>query len=368
MPPAKREPKDFGPHQLADRIGVPHGLVDQARDLGVFPRPDTASGRWSAELAGDIAGRWPEIAAAADDRRALGAARCAGILSGLTGLDIDADDVWELADRGLLAASREYQGIPLYRVRDVEALAGEAAKVTVLAAIAGERQAWLDASLDAHAAAEQAGWKLGEFTRAAASRGVSPGRYRRYARADVDALAADEDLDDEVRGLRLIGAAKAAGLLELRHTDWQYCVAAGWIRAAGDYDMKVESGRWVSVPLYRMRDVEAIRDLPGIDWEAVRGVRPGRPSLLREYASLPVPRGALVRGLAADLSAEHHVEVTAAYDSRRDRWELAWVPNSMGYPETLQVRERIWKDRDLRPYFRDIMTRVIRPGRESEAR
>ena len=60
--------RDYGPVQLADYLRACwpdlRGSVDRARHFDLLPEPDRARGRWSAALAEEIRGRWPEIAAA----------------------------------------------------------------------------------------------------------------------------------------------------------------------------------------------------------------------------------------------------------------------------------------------------------------
>jgi hypothetical protein len=58
--------RDYGPRQLADYLGAFYGQVDRARDFGLLPEPDRGGRRWSAAAAGEIRGRWPEIAAAVE--------------------------------------------------------------------------------------------------------------------------------------------------------------------------------------------------------------------------------------------------------------------------------------------------------------
>lgn len=58
--------KDFGPHQLADYLGTWHSAVERARGFGLIPEPDMPRGRWSAAVADELLGRWPEISAATE--------------------------------------------------------------------------------------------------------------------------------------------------------------------------------------------------------------------------------------------------------------------------------------------------------------
>jgi hypothetical protein len=67
--PSQRARRDYGPVQLADYLRTcwpdVRGSVDRARHFGLLPEPDRARERWSAALAEEIRGQWPEIAAAA---------------------------------------------------------------------------------------------------------------------------------------------------------------------------------------------------------------------------------------------------------------------------------------------------------------
>lgn len=61
--------RDYGPVQLANYLRACwpdiYGSVDNARYFGLLPEPDRARGRWSAALAEQIRGGWPETAAVA---------------------------------------------------------------------------------------------------------------------------------------------------------------------------------------------------------------------------------------------------------------------------------------------------------------
>jgi hypothetical protein len=331
--PAGPRPPAFGPHQMADHLGVSRGQVARARELGLLPEPDTGGTRWSAAAVSEVRGRWAAIEAAVEAARELGAARCAGLLGARTGLEVEAADVEVLAERGLVQASGSYRGWPLYRVTGIEALAGDPGQVTVLAGVVAERQAWLAGSLEGSQAAERLGWPAQEFRRVVEERGILAGGFGRYAVADIEALAADEDLAEQVRGNRLLGPDQAAEHLEIRRTDFDYCVAGGWITPVGYTESHVSRRRAVSVPLYRAAGVEALLTIPGVDWEAVRAARPGEPSPLREHARLPASRAALVRGFAAGLAGRYGMPVTARYDGDRGQWELAWVPGASGHPD-----------------------------------
>lgn len=345
--------KNFGSHQIAGHLGAPGWQVDRARDLGLLPEPDAGGNRWSAAAVAGIGDRWPQILAAVEAARELGAVRCAELLAGRAGLAVDAADVEELAARGLVQVSGYFKDRPLYRVAEIEALAASPGRAGVLAGIVADRQAWLAASLNRHQAAARLGWPTRELEQAVGRRGVRPGRFGRYPAADIDALAADKELAEEIRKNRLLGPGQAAGHLKIRRTDFDYCVAADWIAPAGYADSHVSHRRTVSVPLYRTGDVEAVLEIPGVDWEAVRAARPGQRSPLREFARLLAGRAALVRGFAAALAERYGLlptEVAARYDDRRDRWELTWIPDASGQPDKKTVRAALRADRALAPH------------------
>jgi hypothetical protein len=65
----------------------------------------------------------------------LGAARCAVLLSRMTGLTVSQANVEAMADRGALRPSRTSQHRPVYRVADIQALAGDPFARALLAEI-----------------------------------------------------------------------------------------------------------------------------------------------------------------------------------------------------------------------------------------
>jgi hypothetical protein len=62
----------------------------------------------------------------------------------------------------------------------------------------------LAASLDPWDAARELGWRKREFDSVVAERSVTAGRFGRDARADVAALAADEELAERVDAERIL--------------------------------------------------------------------------------------------------------------------------------------------------------------------
>ncbi|MBA8929418.1 hypothetical protein BC739_006636 [Kutzneria viridogrisea] len=307
-----------------------------------------------------MARRAEEIRAAIGPEHPVGANRAAERLAERLGLEVEGADVRLLAEQGLLHAVGDYKGFNLYDCRDVDEIDPALVEQCVV-----ERLAWAEASMYTRDAAKQLGWTLEEFLRVAGERSLRQGRFGRFLRDDVELLHDDEELDEAVRGARLLGSDEAAHLIELQRRDFDYCVAAGWVSPADEVDRKVGRRRWVVVPLYRASDVLAVLEIPGVAWDEVRSVPPGQPSRLREFASLPLARATLVRGFAADLGERHGITVTADYDDRRDRWELEWAPNAERAPSREDVRAALLADPDLKPHSPRIALRVSTSDKES---
>jgi hypothetical protein len=280
----------------------------------------------------------------------IGANKAAVRLAERTGLGVDRHDVEALAERELLRVVGWYKEWPLYDPRQLDAL-----DVDLLAPVVADRVAWLAASLRRPAAAEQLGWRLDALDEVVREGGIEPGRFGRLARVDVEALAADEELDERLRAARLLGPDQSAERLEVRRTDFDYCVAAGWIEPQTYVSSRVGRQRWVDVPLFRAGDVDRLLQLPGVDWEAVRAVRPGEPSPLRQHARLPVTRAQVVRGFCRELAARHGVEVWALYRGDLDHWEIDWERNQDGEPGREEVERAIFKSQAATRYRRDLV-------------
>ncbi|MFP5373177.1 MAG: hypothetical protein ACLGI3_20880, partial [Actinomycetes bacterium] len=263
-----------------------------------------------------------------------GAPRCAHRLAERTGLPVAAEDVALLAEQGLVASVDEYKGVPLYRLGDLMALATG----PELAAAVTERQAWMAASLDAFDSARRLGWFTEDLPAAAAAAGVTAGRLGRYAIADLDRLAADPGF----RAAQLLGPNPAAEYLELRRTDFDYVIAAGWVSAARYRKMPVGRSSTVTVPLYRAADLDEVLQIPGVDWQRVREVAKGRPSRLREFVSRPPSRARIVHRLARDLGTRFRTQVYAWFNGFE--WELDWEVDALGGPTEKQITAAIAED------------------------
>jgi len=313
----KPVPADYGPIQVLEHTGLARWQWEAARVDGLIPAPDVAGGRWSAAIADDVAARRDEIVAAIDPAPPLGGHRAADRLAQRAGLDVDRADVEALVEAGHLEVYDYFKEWPIYRCRDLDAVDAE-----LLAPIVGERETWNEASVRAWDAPAYLGWRREEFDRVRADRGVKPGRFNRYAKADLDALAGDDDLAERLRCDRLLMSHQAAQHLEIRPTDFKYLVAADLAVPQTHVSVDITRYRSVSVPLYRTGDLEELREHPDIDWEAVRAVKPGEPSPLRHLARRPVNRAAAVRRWVAEYGDQHGIEVWAWWHPGAGQWEV----------------------------------------------
>ncbi|MFI2373211.1 hypothetical protein [Streptomyces sp. NPDC018833] len=194
QPPAETKPKStrerraegFGPIQLGRYLGLKNWQVKRARERGLIPEPDTEHHRWSEELAKTLPDKVEEILAVVGDHPGLGSEKAAEHLAQRTGLDIDRSDVQLLAERGYLRPVGDFRGWPLYATEGLDVLAH-----SVVAGVVQERQAWLESSVTSEEAAELLSWSVGRFEVTAERRGLSPGRFGRFAREDISRLTED---------------------------------------------------------------------------------------------------------------------------------------------------------------------------------
>ncbi|MET9067778.1 3'-5' exonuclease [Streptosporangium sandarakinum] len=342
-------PDDLDAEQLREALAMDWGEWRRALEAGVVPAPDRGE-FWTRALADELIGRAEQLREATPPQP-LGARRSAEVLAELTGLPVAADDIEDLAERGLTSVVGDYKGWELYDVAALHALAADAKHLAVLADLVGARTAWLADSLQPREAAAFLGWREADLIRVTGERGITPGRFGRYSRADLAALARDEDLMDSVRGEQLLGPEQAAVHLEMRRTDLDYIVAAGWVRPAAYVTREVGVRKTVEVPLYRVADLEAVvTDVPGVDWEAVRAARPGEVSPLREHTRLPATRAAAVRAFCAQLGDTYSVEVWPRWWNAGDTWTIDWELNEDGHPTKAEVAAALAAHHGAGPY------------------
>jgi hypothetical protein len=111
--------------------------------------------------------------------------------------------------------------------------------------------------------------------------------------------------------------------MEIRRHDFDYIVAAGWVQPVRHVVLQVGVRKTVNVSLYRTGDLDdALRDVPGVDWEEVRAVRPGEVSPLREHTQLPATRAGIIRAFCKEIGSDWGVEVWPSFRDALDRWEI----------------------------------------------
>lgn len=146
---------------------------------------------------------------------------------------------------------------------------------------------------------------------------------------------------------------QAAAHLRIRETDFKYLVAAELAVPRAHTVVDITRHRSVTVPLYRVGDLDELRAHPGIDWAAVRAVGPGRQSPLRALARRPIDRAAAIRRWVAEFGDAHGIEVWAWWHPGAGRWEVDFerVP---GGPSLAAVRAAIAEHPHLRHHRDDI--------------
>jgi hypothetical protein len=344
QPKPKPRPADFGPVQVLGHTRLAGWQWDAATAAGLIPPPDVDGHRWSAAVADAVAARYEEIIAAVGTDAPIGGHRAAARLAGRTGLGVEKPDVEALADAGLLTVAGWYKDWPLWDCRALDAVDADA-----VGAVVAERQAWIAGSISTWDAPAYLGWRRDEFTRVARQRGLTPGRLDRYARADLDVFAGDEDLAEQVRLDWLLMTHQAAQHLEIRQTDFLYLLAADLVTPKTHTSVQVSRYRWVDVPLYRTGDLETLRDHPDIGWEAVRAVRAGEPSPLRHLARRPVDRAAVIRRGIAKLGDRYGAEVWAWWNNNAGIWEVDFERRDGG-PTAREFKAAIAEHRNLREH------------------
>jgi hypothetical protein len=285
----------------------------------------------------------PERALEETVPEALGARRIAALLAQHLNLAVTADDVAALVEHHHLEVVDSYKGWPLYATADALALDAELVRRVVV-----DRVAWEQASLRREQAAARIGWHWRDIQRMGEEGRITV-RGGRYLIADLDRLAAEAD------GEQRLTAQAAAEVLEIRYpADWQYVEAAGWVRPVETYEQLVGRGRrTVTVALYRLGDVQALREMTEVDWEAVRGLPKGVPSPLREYVRAAPGRASVVKDFAQALADRHGVQVWAWHSPYTGGWELDWERLD-GAPTKEQIQRELADDAAAASYASEI--------------
>ncbi len=316
-PKPKPPPTDLSAIQVLYHTGLAEWQWKAGTDAGLIPRADVDRRRWSIPVADAIAARRDEIVATVGTEAPIGGHKAAARLAERTSIAVEKWDIEALADAGTLTVAGWYKEWPLYSCRQLDAV-----DVEQLATVVAERQAWMTASISKWDAPARLGWRRTDFEKVAKERGLQLGRLERYALTDLDALAGDEELAEQIRRGRLLMTHQAAEFLEIRETDFRWLVAADLAVPAKHTWVEITRYRDVSVPLYRVGDLEDLREHPLIDWEEVRGIKPGKPSPLRHLARRPVDRAAVIRRGIAELGDRFGVEVWAWFNNGSGGWEV----------------------------------------------
>nr|WP_052478641.1 3'-5' exonuclease [Kibdelosporangium sp. MJ126-NF4]CEL19672.1 hypothetical protein [Kibdelosporangium sp. MJ126-NF4]CTQ94528.1 hypothetical protein [Kibdelosporangium sp. MJ126-NF4] len=308
----------FGSLVLADEVGLARWQFERAEAAGMLPKPGHARG-WLPEQLDAVRQLVPVIVEKFGSEHPIGASRCADRLGQRLDLTVEPADIAALAKAGHLTVADVFEkkgrSYDLYAPADIDALTTEQVQPVI-----DERATWLDRSLSLDEAATTLGWHYRELNTVITQRGIEV-RLRRVARADVDALADDEQL----RADRLVTADNAAALLDADRRHFDICVEAGWITPKTHHDKEISRYSTVSVPLYRTGDVEALLDLPDVNWHEVRETPKGKRSPLLDLVGGRAPtRAKVIRAFLRDYGTEHSIEMWAWWVPGPDVWEIDW--------------------------------------------
>jgi hypothetical protein len=321
--------------EMIAALGLAWGDWRRGRDHGVIPGPGPG-GFWTRETAEGLAARASELQGQIPPQP-LGAHRCAGLLAELTELDVTVDDLLTLVSQGRVDVVDYFKQWALYDTGAVRRLGTTEDGRVIVAAVVADRQAWLADSITTEDAARWLSWNRRDLERVAAEHGIRQGRFGRWARTDIARLAGDEKLTERVRREQLLGPDQAAMHMEIRRRDFDYVVAAGWVSPARYATLEVGRRKTVDVPLYPVGSLEDALLTPGVDWEAVRSVKAGEVSPLREHTRLPAARADVVRAFCAQLAADWSIEVWPYFFNPGDRWEIDWEQLPDGRPAKADV-------------------------------
>jgi hypothetical protein len=200
-----KQPADYGPIQLVNRLGLATWQVERAMEAGVLSRPDVKGARWSRAVVEDAAARIEQITAAAGAVPDVGAHRAATYLSKKLGVEVAPDTVMELSRRGLVPEAGEYKGNTLYDGRALEAF--DDLVVLQRAAVEGhlrtadESRKYLRIRRSDLDHLVNAGWLVEvDFARSSYQRSSAAPMVPLYRTGDLDVLLAHPAIDwDEVR-------------------------------------------------------------------------------------------------------------------------------------------------------------------------
>ncbi|WP_280423132.1 3'-5' exonuclease [Nocardia carnea] len=337
---------------MAGTVGLQRWQFKRAEETGMFPARGDENG-YLPEQVEQVRKLVPAVIERFGEEHPVGAWRCAQRLTARLGLNVEGHDITVLAESGHLELAWVFhdQGAEhdLYYPAAVDQLTAE-----VVAPVVAARERFMTESIDSYAAAKRLGWEPRDLTRVAAEHGVVKGMFGRYRLTDIEAMAADEDLNAQVRDDRLITADDAADLLDCARRHFDIAVEAKWISPRKHHEKQTGRRSSVRVPLYRTGDVLALLELPEVDWEAVRGCPKGEKSpLLRIVGSRRATRAQIIRTFLRDFGGEHAIEMWAWWLPGRDVWEIDWERHTDG-PTKADVDEAIRAHPAVRPFLADM--------------
>ncbi|MCL2586088.1 MAG: hypothetical protein FWE35_26945, partial [Streptosporangiales bacterium] len=308
----------------------------RGREHGIIPGPDR--GRfWTRQLAADLAAKSEELREQIPPQP-LGAFRCADLMKELSGIDtVTIDDFDMLVEQGHVECVDYWKQYALYDTGKVKQLATTDDGKALIAGLVADRVAWTENSVPLKTALRWLEWERRDFERTARELGIKEGRFARWAREDIARMAADEELAERVRRDRLLGPEQSAEHMEIRRTDFNYVVAAGWVRARAHAVKEVGRYKEVDIPLYATGDLEDALQIRGVPWEDVRAVKPGEESPLREYTRLPRKRADVIHAFCGEIRDRWSVETWPHYWSGPDKWQIDWEQSSDGHPAKKEV-------------------------------
>ncbi|MEU7822941.1 3'-5' exonuclease [Catellatospora sp. NPDC049133] len=337
--------RTFGQQDLAGYVGLQVWQLAVALRQGLIPAPK--HGRWSQTVADQIVAEFAQVVReAVGDRPPVWAADAALLLAHRTGLDVVRDDVDVLAAVGQIpVATVSNGGYNHYCPAQLDRVPVKAVRQAV-----DDRRAGAPAAYSTWTAVRSLGWRRAEFDRVVRERRFTTGPGGMWRREDIEALAADAELNAGLDAVRLLGANEAAARLSIRRTDWDLIVAAGWVATAGSFE--VESARagythTLRVPGYLAADIDAVLTLPGVDWDAVRAAGKGQRSPLRAHVQAPKRAGDALRSFCRNIQAARGIRAWVVYDPPAERWVLNWTLDPALQPTAEQMGKLLDDDPDL---------------------
>jgi DNA polymerase III epsilon subunit-like protein len=346
------KPKPYiGKNDLIQDVGLAWWQFERAEAAGMLPARGHSKG-WRRTQIEDVRALVPAIVEKFGAEHPIGAVRCADRLGQRLGLEVHAADIDALAEAGLLTVVEVYErkgSHNLYSPAAIDALPAEQVTPVVDA-----RRGWTASSLSFDEACALLGWHRDELDQVARDRQLERGQFRRFARADIDALAADTVLGEQIAADRVVTADQAAQHMDVARRHFDIAVEHGWIGAKRYHDKQVGRKKWVSVPLYRIGDVDALLERPGVNWAQVRETPKGERSPLLDIVGGRAPqRAQVIRGFLRSFGAEHSIEMWGWWVNAADQWEIDWERVDGG-PTVADVKAAIVKHPGMRQYQREI--------------